>query len=108
MKRNKSVFALLVLLAFGLSILHGFVIAKHESSCIHNDVTHFVHEFAEPDPDLYDTNDLCNAHFIYHLPYIISETPTLLLVHADYDIFAGNPSLTPLQVSLTFLKPPIA
>jgi hypothetical protein len=105
--KTKNVIIFLLLFAFNLSIFHGFIMAEHEDNHNHCDIEHFINEFSSADMD-HEDGDLCNSHYIYHIPYIIADSFTLDLSVVYQAKILSTPSIYPTKLSQKFIKPPIS
>jgi len=98
---------LLLLVVMSFSITHGVVFDMHEDE--HCSVQEFVAEFSHPiQHDLNEHDgDLCNSHFMLHLPFLLPSYFTLAELSPQYLLYQFKlPISTYSHVNNTF-RPPI-
>ncbi|MCW8896087.1 MAG: hypothetical protein OQK48_06330 [Sulfurimonas sp.] len=100
MKRQNIIFlALLFVMSF--SIIHEYLFAIYDDD--HCSASEYVLELESPS----DHGDLCEIHFEYHSPYILTQNNVFSCVkQLDFTIFFKHDSYD-FKASLDFLKPPI-
>jgi hypothetical protein len=84
------------------SLVHEYVFAHYDSE--HCSVSEYISELETPS----DHGDICDIHYEYHHPYLLPQYDMLTLIDSTSSLQIQKQKSYISQVSLKFLKPPIA
>lgn len=107
----KKIIAILLLIAMGFSILHAVVVDyNHKNHCegieYHDDSSvHLEHD--EEIEHHHNGGDVCETHFIFHLPFLVPEQKSFLTTLSLQKKIAYQIYLNDLSPKNSTFRPPI-
>jgi len=103
----KRLINLILLISISFSIAHGVLLDIHKEN--HCSIKEFAEEFSHPiEHELGEHNgDLCNSHFMLHLPFLIPTSFSLLEMKVLFAIEPFYTTLNHYYYKASTFRPPI-
>lgn len=99
---NKRKIIIIVLFFMSFSVVHEYFFAMYDRE--HTSISEYVYEQEMPT----DHKDLCDAHFEYHVQYILPDVKSLYTDKTKTQLPHFRESRYNFHKNYTFLKPPIS